>query len=248
MTSPLPTSAYMDLYILPTGARMNACQQMRERASQLGMGGLVGLLGQVILQDEQTLETERARARSRVVPPLPPEAMPLDRQIDAQLGTLLRHLESHVRLGDASPHSSSAQGLLREYFPEGLAAVTKLRIVEQNHRVAHILEGLGGAHAGEVAALGMTALVGKLVALNEELTRALQAERDITSHDELRRSQREAHELFCRAVAWILGHLDPEDATQGEARARLLEPLDVQQEAEAARRRANAPNPSKGGE
>jgi hypothetical protein len=238
----------MDLYILPTGARMNACQQMRERASQLGMGGLVGLLGQVILQDEATLTLERARERSREASSLPAEALVLDRQIDAHLGTLVRHLESHVRLGDVSPHSSSAEGMLREYVPGGLGSVTRLRIVEQNQRVAHILEGLGGVHAGEVAALGMTALVGKLVALNDELTRALQAERDITSHDELRRSQREAHELFCRAVAWILGHLDPDDAAQGEARARLLEPLDAHQEAEAARRRASAPNPSKGGE
>ncbi|MEM9493461.1 MAG: DUF6261 family protein, partial [Myxococcota bacterium] len=137
------------------------------------------------------------------------------------------------------PTAHTVARFLSAVFPHGVAAITALTYADQVIAVEVILAKLTGELSEDVAALGLSAKVAQLTALNTEYRRLVNSGKDGMAFRDVRAARERGQELLREVVALILGrYFDSTDRGHLAARERLLAPLD--QELEIVRARARA--------
>jgi hypothetical protein len=221
-----------NLYVLSTGRRVFALQQVKPIAEELGEDALVTLLGRALEHDARTLRLESSWAASGYDSD-PQRVKRIDAQVDRTLSAIRDVAESQVAGGfPGEDLEETSQELMREIFPAGVFAVSSLPFVEELAAVEHILRQLRGPFSRHVETLGLGRLVARLGALAEEY-RAAQEEKPKAhaSWGDVRAARAKGQAYVLKVVALIVGRHFEDDAADMKVRVRLLEPILKQQEA-----------------
>jgi hypothetical protein len=235
-------SRHITLPIIPTGRRIFAHRQVRERAQEAGLMRLVAHVDRAIAHDRECLQLQM-KLRAKPSARFSPEAGRLDGLLDRAVTGLDNYLDSHVRiLGEDSDEGRAAAELRIALFPDSVGALTRLAYVQEDEAVAALLERLRQPDLAPLAAKipNLDHMLDSIRNLHRQYHEVLRKEHAGPTREDVRASQMEGQELICCTVGMIVGHY----AETGDSALcnRLMVPIEQQiADVRAARQRRRPP-------
>jgi hypothetical protein len=236
-------SQWVSLSVFPTTYKLWITRQMLEAFK--GQAWIEGEVQATRAQAQETRKLEDVWKDSRKIREgRSVESTLVDPQVDRFVTALCGIAENVARVMPAdSPEGAAARLVLKTYFPEGSAAITRQAMLAQLEDVEGLVEGLSGTHAAEAALVGLTPLVGKLVALLPEYAESLgkTSKRDV-SYGQLLAARAADQERLALLIARLLVRRadHPADATPiNAALAAVRVAAEKLSERRAANRGAN---------
>lgn len=246
---------YFDLYQFPTGRRLFALRQVKERAEQMSLATIAELADEAVQHDEQTMHMEAAWRRARSINEGKREAANvIDVALDRAVGGLHTHLQSlRHAFGDAHPRGKRAAQVLDTLFPEGAGAITTMTYENELAAVEVLLHQLNDDFAAEKQDLNLAPYMELITELKDRFALALKDEqtRDVT-YSEIRHARMLGQEGLLRVVAKVLGEYCGPSEEHVTMRHTLLAPVMSQnrrlEERYASRRGSGDVDPQTGNE
>jgi hypothetical protein len=134
-------------------------------------------------------------------------------------------------LEPGDPLGPRIEAMLQALFPAGLTAVTLLSYVEELAQIDRILKAAAG-HRETIAAIGAERVVARLTTLVQEFRAALETgPEQPVAYDVVRAASMSCQNLLLQVTVAILGKYRTSELAQAEARALLLQPILVQNDA-----------------
>jgi hypothetical protein len=223
-------SRYVTLYVFPTGRRVFAHRQVRERAQEAGVIRIATHVDRAIEHDRKCLQLEMRR-RAMPSARFSPEAGRLDGLLDRAVTGFDGYLESHIRiLGEDSDEGRAAEALRAALFPDKVGTITQLPYVQEDEAVAAVLERLRQPDLAPLAARipNLETLLDRISALHQQYHDVLRKEHEGPTSEDVRAMQMEGQELLCCTAGMIVGHYA--ETRDGKLCNWLIEPIERQSE------------------
>jgi hypothetical protein len=221
-----------NLYVLSTGRRTFALQQMKPVAADLGQKALVTMINQALDHETKTLKLEARWEASGFVAD-PQRVRKVDAKVDRTLSAIRDTAQAQANAAETGdPLQATAQELIGQLFPAGVQAVSSMPYVEELAAVDTMLKQMKGALARHVADLGLERLMNRLAELAKEYREAQEEKRGSeVSFGDVRSARAIGHRKLLQIVAVILGTHYDDSAEDVRLRTALLTPMLEQQEA-----------------
>ncbi len=222
------------LHVFPTGRRLWAMHQLKERAAERGLSDLAAHADRAVEHDRWTRDLDaRWAARQLQQGQGEDPAQRVDVLVDRTLLALRDAAECQAAV--ARPGDGTAEKVkvfLRELFPMGVAAVASMTYGEELAAVESIVGKLRGGLAPLVAELGVGRHAERLAELVGEYRGALAGPRgEPLDFGQVRAARARGQELLLQAVAMILGRCPLSTPEHLALRTALLGPVLEQNEA-----------------
>ncbi|MEP7120019.1 MAG: hypothetical protein ABJE95_03875 [Byssovorax sp.] len=232
-------SAFIDLYVFPTGRRLFALGQVATRATARDFPELAKHCAGAITHDRTCLSLERrwegmvAETKGKAAPApaaagAPPVAADVDPLVDRTLTAIRDHAVSQTAgAAPDDPIHVTVAAFLKAIYPAGVQEVTKLGFIEELAAVDHIV---GLLHSKELAPVAKDLGLGRLVKRLGELAvvyriSLLAPAAEVLAFGDVRAARIKGQDLLLEAVAIVIGKhhgSSPEDVA---ARSDLLGPI-----------------------
>ena len=224
-------SPYFDLYDFPTGRRLFALGEMRERAESVDDEELVEVIDRALEVNRRVrnLEGQWRHARS-VDARTRKRAAQIDNDLDRAVGALHTQIKAVASLFADEPKGRIASVMREELFPDGAGAITRMSFEEELSAVKYLLERLTTEWSGDLADLEIKSTVEKLSSLAGAFEDALSQPSRSTTWDEVREARSRGQETMLHAVAMVLGKFGTDEDDAVETRQQLLAPIRNQNE------------------
>ncbi|MEM9491911.1 MAG: hypothetical protein AAGC55_22385 [Myxococcota bacterium] len=236
-------SAYINLYVFPTGRRIFAHTQVRERALSHGLERIAEHAERAIIHDRQALRVELER-RSSPQSRFSPEASRLDGLMDRAVSGLEIFLKSQVRVyGEQSDIGQAAIAVRQTVFPDGAGAITSLPFVQEDEAVLVVLDRLAQDDMQPYLdhLTGFADMVAATRGQHAAYHAALSKELKVPTSAELRDLQLRGQDMLCGTVVLILA-LDVIDSDMRAIARELMAPIERQaRDIRESRRRRRVP-------
>ena len=224
-------SPYFDLYDFPTGRRLFALGEMRERAESVEDEELVGAIDRALEVNQRARHLEGQWRHARSVDQMARRrAAQIDNDLDRAVGALHSQLKAVAALFADEPKGRTASAMREELFPDGAGAITRMSFEEELSTVKYLLEQLSTEWGGDLADLEIKSTVEKLSSLADAFEDALAEPPRSTTWDEVREARNRGQEAMLHAVATVLGKFGTDEDDAIEMRQRLLTPIRNQNE------------------
>lgn len=224
-----------NIYVLSTGRRLFAVQQVKKRAAERGCAAIEQRCALCLEHDRTTRGLEsRWLAQQNAAPLLEASAT---KRVDVLTDRALTSLRdgAEAQLAAAVPGDGLAEkvaAFLLDLFPGGVAKVTSLPYVDELAAVDGIVEKLQGSLAPVAAELGLTRIADRLAQLAVEYRDALEADKPTAiDFGDVRAARARGQDLMLQVVAMIAGTYPDSTPEDTAARAALLAPILEQNEA-----------------
>lgn len=237
-------SAFLDIYVFPTGRRIFALRQVAERAASLGFGELATHCQAALEHDLKCYALERkwaslaTEAKSKTAPAEGGlDAATLDPLVDRTLTALRDAALSQTAGAPAGdPIHTKVASFLKAIVPTGnVNDITGLSMVEEDVAVGAILALLQGSLAADVTDLGLGRLVTRLGDLHTKYHAALTAPGpQILAFSDVKGARTMGQELLLEAIAITIGKHHGRGQADVDARNTLLGPIFEQNDAVGA--------------
>ena len=218
----------INLIQLKTGRRLYALKSCLAAAKETPANEtLIALIEEAIVHDTETVELERAWARSREISSARGEAVQIDNQIDGLLGAIQSSLKSTVAvLTKDDPVAIAAQKLMAQLFPEGVRAIITLPFEDQLVVNQSIIHSLTGDLAGEAGITGIAPFVKRLETLNAQFRNELEngVKKEI-NFNTIAAANDKGNLYLRRITAVVLGAYNADTAEDTQKRHSLLAPI-----------------------
>jgi hypothetical protein len=244
----------LNFYAFTTGRRLFSVRQVRSAAHAEGFTELVKHCDATIAHDLATREIERRWASEPQDASGNPVAKRIDALVDRTLGAIRDHAVTQTQGAAADdPIHAEVASFVKQIFPLGVQAVTKLPYVDELAAVEDIVKLLKGKLAPAVKELGLGRLLKRLADLAVQYREALETPPpSLIAWGQVRAARAEGQGLLLEAVAIIIGKHHKRTAEGTAERLALLGPILKQNEAIAqylrARRAVSDVDPDTGEE
>lgn len=236
-------TAFIDIYLFPTGRRLFALRRVEERAKAAGFAELVTHCQAAVAHDQKCYELERRWAgvavESKAKTPVDGglDAVTLDALVDRTL-TAIRDAGLNQASGaiPGDPIHAKVAAFLKAIIPTGdVSDITGLAMVEEDVAVGAILALLTGSLAATATELGLDRLVVRLGDLHAKYHAALVAPGpEVLAFSDVRAARTVGQDLLVETIAIIAGKHHSKSEADVAARAALLGPIMEQNDAIAA--------------
>ncbi len=231
----------INLYVFTPGRRLFALEQLRRILAERGdEAGLLARLDTAITAEKDHLTLVARYTQARDGRPEERSTQQIDYAVDRALSALDQTMAAHLEvLEPADALAGKVRALRRDLFPAGVGAITTLAYPEELAQLDRVLGLATGDHQATVADLGATRIVTKLGELAGRFRAALQdTPSEPVSYGQVKASAAACQNRLLQITAVVLGQHPEPTAADAEARAALLGPILVQQQAIGAHRRA----------
>ncbi|AKT36409.1 uncharacterized protein CMC5_005220 [Chondromyces crocatus] len=228
-------SSLFSLYELSTGRRLFALAQVVKAADGLGLPPIATHARAALAHDTLTRTLDTRWAARAQPPPLDAVLKPIDAKLDRTLSSLRDAARAQAEVATpADGLAAKVETFLREVFPIGVGAITSLVYVEELSQVDRILDKVRGPNAplaDLVTEIGLTRHVERLAELAEQYRKALEVPKNDLTWGEVRAARARGQNLLLETVALIIAYTAGDTPERATARATLLAPILVQNEA-----------------
>lgn len=220
------------LYVLSTGRRTFALQQMKPIAADLEQKALVTMINRALEHESKTLKLEAKWEASGYVAD-PQRVRKVDAKVDRTLSAIRDTASAQANAAEpGDPLQATAHELIGQLFPAGVQAVSSMPYVEELVAVETMLKQMKGPLARHVADLGLERLMGRLAELAKEYRQAQEDKRETeVDFGDVRGARATGHRHMLEIVAVTLGTYYDESPKHVQTRSALLKPILDQQEA-----------------
>lgn len=225
-------TAILSFYAFSTGRRMFALQQVAKEATAAGHAALAAHCDAALDHDRGTRDLEARWAGQTSESQYTPEARQLDLLVDAALVALRDGVDSAARASEpGDPLGEAAVELGKLLFPTSVADIIKLPYIDELGQVARIVALLGSQEwSPKVKELGLARQAAYLSGLEKKYRVAVQTPGKVAFAD-VKAARARGQSLMLQAVAMVLGLYPSDSAADQAARAKLLGPVFVQNDA-----------------
>lgn len=227
-------SEYINLYNISTGRRLFAFKQVHEAATKRGGAEIAQLAKQGMEHDTQTVALEARYAQSKATPQPetnePKRSRAVDRMLDSTLSALHGGAEAYLHTHDsASEEYGAAQAFIREAFPQGPGAITRLPYEGELAQVDHLAGLFENKLASHIKALSLEKHAQRLEQLRKEYRVELEKPApDVVTFDQVRAARAAGQQLLVRLTAKVLGAHGGDSDEDVAARRDLFGPIEQQ--------------------
>ncbi len=221
-----------NFYVLSTGRRTFALQQMKPIAADLEEKALVTMINRALEHENKTLKLEAAWEASGYNSD-PQRVKKVDVKVDRTLTAIRDTASAQARAVEPGEKlHKNVHELLGQIFPAGVNAISSMPYVEELMAVDTIVKQLKGPFASHVQELGLGRLADRLAELAKEYREA-QLEKPAGDIDfgHLRAARAKGQEQLLQVVAVVIGTYYGSTPEHTRLRTALLEPFLDQQEA-----------------
>lgn len=230
------------LYQLPIGRATFALSDVHARALALGLDEIARLV-EIALTDARWAMQLMMSFQSGYSSLYPPAAVRMDGIVDHVVVGVESYLQVQIRIYRGEPRGDAAERLRQVFFPQGVAAVTRLPFAEEHAQIAAILERAAADDLAEDIALlaELATLLARLAERNREYGEILSAGSKTPTNADLAEARARCQERVVQVIGLLISHYGLREPDKTAERDHLLEPILTQNEAMRQIRRRRRP-------